>query len=52
MVRNKEEGANRNTEIRKKQTKKLGWRLQYENKWRTAANWSEIKRREPIGVQR
>ncbi len=52
MVRNKEEGANRDTAKRKKKRKKLGWRTAAMKKWRTAAKWSEIKRREPIGVQR
>jgi hypothetical protein len=36
----------------KKKRKKLGWRTAARKKWRTAANWSEIKRREPMGVQR
>ncbi len=52
MVRNREEGANKNTEIRKSKGKKLGWRTAARKKWRTAANWSEIKRREPIGIQK
>jgi hypothetical protein len=52
MVQNEEEGANRDTAKRKKKRKKLGWRTAARKKWRTAANWSEIKRREPIGVQR
>ncbi len=51
MVRNKEEGANRSTAIRKIQRKKLGWRTAARKKWRTAASWSEIKRRVPIGEQ-
>ncbi len=51
MVRNGEEGANRSTAIRKKQGKKLGWRIAARKKWRTAANWSEVERKDPIGIQ-
>ncbi len=52
MVRNEEKMANRNTAIRQKKRKKLGWRTAARKKRRTAANWSEMKRREPIGIQK
>ncbi len=41
LVRNEEEGANSKTEIRNRQIRSVG-RLQYGNKWRTAANGSEM----------
>ncbi len=54
MVRNEEKRANRNTAIRqkKRKRKKLGWRTAARKKRRTAANWSEMKRREPIRIQK
>jgi hypothetical protein len=53
MVRNEEEGSNRDnrdTVIRKKERKKLGWRTAARKKCRTAANWSEIESKEPTGI--
>ncbi len=51
MVSNGERRANRSTALRKKKRKKLGWRTAARKKRRTAANLSEMERRQPIGIQ-